>query len=66
MLAINVLLQPVLRCCSLNCRYVPFGMKEWFYGENVTNVVELGWWEHAIHGNSSAAVFLLPAQHWYV
>lgn len=41
---------------------VPLGLKEWFAGVGIHNVVELGWWQrHAVHG---VDIVLTPAHHW--
>lgn len=41
---------------------VPLGLKEWFAGKGVENVVELDWWDE--HRLGDVTVALVPAQHW--
>lgn len=47
--------------------YVPLGLKPWFTGHGIHNVVELDWWEEHRHssgdGQRSLTVVLTPAQH---
>jgi L-ascorbate metabolism protein UlaG (beta-lactamase superfamily) len=42
--------------------YVPLGLKGWFHGLGISNVVELGWWEH--HRKNSLKITAVPVQHW--
>jgi L-ascorbate metabolism protein UlaG (beta-lactamase superfamily) len=42
--------------------FVPLGVKAWFLGHGMQNVVELDWWESATHGG--LAFHLVPVQHW--
>jgi L-ascorbate metabolism protein UlaG (beta-lactamase superfamily) len=42
--------------------FVPLGLKAWFAGRGVHNVVELDWWERATH--AGIAFHLVPVQHW--
>ncbi|KAI7844885.1 hypothetical protein COHA_001537 [Chlorella ohadii] len=44
--------------------YVPLGLASWFHRRGVRNVVELDWWQEAVHPGSSVRVALTPAQHW--
>jgi N-acyl-phosphatidylethanolamine-hydrolysing phospholipase D len=41
---------------------VPLGLKRWFAGIGVTNVVELDWWQS--HKVGAVEVVLTPVQHW--
>ncbi len=41
---------------------VPLGLKQWFAGEGITNVVELDWWQS--HKLGDVEVVLTPVQHW--
>jgi N-acyl-phosphatidylethanolamine-hydrolysing phospholipase D len=41
---------------------VPLGLKAWFAGRGISNVVELDWW--ASHRLGTAEVTLTPVQHW--
>jgi N-acyl-phosphatidylethanolamine-hydrolysing phospholipase D len=41
---------------------VPLGMKAWMAGINITNVVELDWWQS--HQVGAAEIVLTPVQHW--
>ncbi len=45
---------------------VPLGLKAWFAKRDITNVVELDWWQsHALSGATGAVeVALTPVQHW--
>ena len=41
---------------------VPLGLKAWFAGIGIDNVVELGWWaRHTVNG---VEIVLTPAHHW--
>lgn len=41
---------------------VPMGLKRWFAGVGITNVIELDWWQsHAVRGTDFT---LTPVQHW--
>ena len=42
-------------------RYVPMGLKAWFTGMGITNVVEMSWWDEVRHGDSSVKVTMTPA-----
>lgn len=42
--------------------FVPLGLKAWFVGRGMTNVVELDWWEQARHAD--LVFHLVPVQHW--
>lgn len=43
--------------------FVPLGLKQWFAGVNISNVVELDWWEE--HQLTPSVKFAAtPAQHW--
>lgn len=44
--------------------YVPLGLRGWFLSRGVKNVVELDWWQEAVHPGSSVRVAFTPAQHW--
>lgn len=41
---------------------IPSGLKEWFNGQKITNVVELNWWEQ--FKKDDVLVTSTPAQHW--
>jgi N-acyl-phosphatidylethanolamine-hydrolysing phospholipase D len=41
---------------------VPLGLKAWFNGIGIDNVVELDWWEH--HTVQGVEFHLTPVQHW--
>ncbi|HEX6723372.1 MAG TPA: MBL fold metallo-hydrolase [Burkholderiaceae bacterium] len=41
---------------------VPLGLKQWFAGEGITNVVELDWWQS--HKLGDVEIVLTPVQHW--
>jgi N-acyl-phosphatidylethanolamine-hydrolysing phospholipase D len=41
---------------------VPLGLKSWFNGIGIDNVVELDWWEH--HALKGVEFHLTPVQHW--
>jgi N-acyl-phosphatidylethanolamine-hydrolysing phospholipase D len=41
---------------------VPLGLKQWFAGEGITDVVELDWWQS--HKVGALEVVLTPVQHW--
>jgi N-acyl-phosphatidylethanolamine-hydrolysing phospholipase D len=41
---------------------VPLGMKAWMSGINITNVVELDWWQS--HQVGMTEIVLTPVQHW--
>ena len=41
---------------------VPLGLKAWFAGLGIANVVELDWWQSARVG--AVEIVLVPAQHW--
>ncbi|KAH6564600.1 hypothetical protein BASA60_010248 [Batrachochytrium salamandrivorans] len=43
--------------------YVPLGMRAWFEGYGVTNVVELDWWQEHKH-DDSLIITGTPIQHW--
>ncbi len=45
-------------------RYVPLGLRAWFVGCGISNVVELDWWQEAQHvaGERNITVALTPAQ----
>jgi L-ascorbate metabolism protein UlaG (beta-lactamase superfamily) len=42
--------------------FVPLGLKAWFAGHGVRNVIELDWWEHA--SLEELRFHLVPVQHW--
>lgn len=42
--------------------FVPLGLKTWFAGLGISNVVELDWWERADH--QGFTIHAVPAQHW--
>jgi N-acyl-phosphatidylethanolamine-hydrolysing phospholipase D len=41
---------------------VPLGLKAWFNGISIDNVIELDWWEH--HTVQGVEFHLTPVQHW--
>ena len=41
---------------------VPLGLKAWFAGHGIHNVVERDWWESHLH--AGLAFHLVPVQHW--
>lgn len=41
---------------------VPLGLKDWFAQFDVTNVVELDWWQH--YSLNGVEIQALPSQHW--
>jgi N-acyl-phosphatidylethanolamine-hydrolysing phospholipase D len=43
--------------------FVPLGLKSWFAGVNISNVVELDWWEE-FQFTPAVRVAATPAQHW--
>ncbi|MEO6409348.1 MAG: MBL fold metallo-hydrolase [Burkholderiaceae bacterium] len=45
---------------------VPLGLKAWFAGCGIVNVIELDWWQsHSVEGaNGPVDVVLTPVQHW--
>ncbi|KAI9363989.1 beta-lactamase superfamily domain-containing protein [Zopfochytrium polystomum] len=43
--------------------YIPLGLKEWFAGMSVTNVVELDWWQECLH-EEKLRIIGTPIQHW--
>ncbi|KAI9014705.1 beta-lactamase superfamily domain-containing protein [Gaertneriomyces semiglobifer] len=43
--------------------YVPLGLKDWFAGYGVTNVVELDWWQECLH-DGKLRIIGTPIQHW--
>ncbi|KAK9459748.1 beta-lactamase superfamily domain-containing protein [Lipomyces oligophaga] len=48
-----------------SCYIVPLGVKRWFTAKNITNVVELDWWDErdvSVRGQR-ATISCLPAQH---
>jgi L-ascorbate metabolism protein UlaG (beta-lactamase superfamily) len=42
--------------------YVPLGLKPWFAGLGIDDVVEMDWWESRAHG--PLAIHCVPVQHW--
>jgi L-ascorbate metabolism protein UlaG (beta-lactamase superfamily) len=44
--------------------FVPLGLKSWFTARGITDVTELGWWEHAQIGAADLQLHFTPAQHW--
>lgn len=42
--------------------FVPLGLKAWFAGQGIENVVELDWWEH--RDWKGLQLHLVPVQHW--
>ncbi|KAI7899000.1 beta-lactamase superfamily domain-containing protein [Cokeromyces recurvatus] len=45
--------------------YIPLGLKSWFTKRNVTNVIELDWWQEVYHENRPDIMFAcVPAMHW--
>jgi N-acyl-phosphatidylethanolamine-hydrolysing phospholipase D len=42
--------------------FVPLGLKAWFAGRGIHDVVELDWWESATHAGMT--FHLVPVQHW--
>lgn len=42
--------------------FVPLGLKAWFAGRGIRNVVELDWWQSASH--AGLRFTFTPAQHW--
>ncbi len=42
--------------------YVPLGLKPWFKGAGITDVVELDWWDSRAEGN--LRIYCVPVQHW--
>jgi L-ascorbate metabolism protein UlaG (beta-lactamase superfamily) len=42
--------------------FVPLGLKAWFAGRGIHDVVELGWWQAAEH--AGLRFTFLPVQHW--
>lgn len=42
--------------------FVPLGLKAWFVGHGMHDVVELDWWECAHHAGLD--LYLVPVQHW--
>lgn len=46
--------------------FVPLGLKRWFVEMNITNVIELDWWEEASFssGGNTITFAATPAQHW--
>ena len=47
---------------SLTVWYVPLGLKNWFEGLNIKNVIELDWFEEKNQNN--VQITCLPSQHW--
>lgn len=45
--------------------YVPLGLARWFHKLDITNVVELDWWEEVEHIPNVRIIFT-PAQHWSI
>ncbi|RKO87544.1 beta-lactamase superfamily domain-containing protein, partial [Blyttiomyces helicus] len=43
--------------------YIPLGLREWFKKFGVTNVVELDWWQEAMH-EGKLKIIGTPIQHW--
>ncbi|WP_354005128.1 MBL fold metallo-hydrolase [Ramlibacter cellulosilyticus] len=41
---------------------VPLGLKEWFAGVGIRNVLELDWWD--VHRHEGVDFQLVPVQHW--
>jgi N-acyl-phosphatidylethanolamine-hydrolysing phospholipase D len=41
---------------------VPLGLKAWLQDLNISNAVELDWWQHEVHGGTE--FHFTPAQHW--
>ncbi|KAI9467951.1 MAG: beta-lactamase superfamily domain-containing protein [Benjaminiella poitrasii] len=45
--------------------YIPLGLRAWFVKRNVTNVIELDWWQEIYHENRPDIMFAcVPAMHW--
>jgi N-acyl-phosphatidylethanolamine-hydrolysing phospholipase D len=42
--------------------FVPLGLKDWFVGRGIEDVVELDWWESQKFGGLE--IHLVPVQHW--
>ena len=41
---------------------MPLGLKAWFKGCGITNVVEMDWWEEVAHPQSGVRIAFTPAQ----
>lgn len=47
--------------------FIPLGLKEWFQGLGVSNVIELDWWQEATYekqGLEALKIVATPIQHW--
>jgi len=42
---------------------VPLGLKQWFNGKGIENVVEMNWWDEYQY-NNYVSVVMTPCQHW--
>ncbi|UJR20371.1 hypothetical protein I4U23_023503 [Adineta vaga] len=40
------------------------GLRQWFLGNHVKNVIELDWWENYHYSKKNISIAFLPAQHW--